>query len=772
MLHATWTNSLHNDMVQDIVGTLIAVLAFAAFLYAPGYLAAHAADLFGFRKKNFTDRSLWSIAASFCVAPIAGHLTGRLAGLAGVCWFFALCTAGTAFLLATSKHNEWPRRDRRITALFVTGLTVATLLLLTDVQIGGKLGHKLYFSVVMADQSYRIAFTDAVARTGIPPANPLYYAGAPAPMRYFYFWYVLCAAVMKIAHVSARQAFTASTTWAAFGLLATVQLFTTHFFRWERKQRWIAIGLLAVSGADLIPALGQAILQPTLNGNTEWWSVDPIFAWGDSLLWVPHHVAGVLCCLLGFLFLWRTLEESSTPATTISASPEITDRGGDFRDLQCKPEGLRGLTSEHAVPILFAAAAFASAFGLSVYVTFGFALLMTAWVVRLWTLRHLQRVPVTRRVALTALFSALLSAPFLHELASGPAHPPANASAPTSHLFILSVRRMIDSELLTGLPVFANLHRTHPVLLDQTLRLVLLLPGLAMELGVYGAALVLLLLAHRRNPQRQGNEAHSTALFFTVCGLGMTLFLSSSVISNNDFGYRAVMLPQFFLLLLTAELLGSWQHAPWQLADHVAPLVSPTRAKRRLLNGLVGLGIAGTLYWAVLLRAWLPIEAANQHSGFSASPDDEFQIREAFATLDRLAPTDAVIAFRPIDPVPDRQGAVMVPNEYYQRMLVMDSNRQMLNAEGKCATHFGGDPAPCRSIQEATAALYAVPAPSADSARQYCARFGVQFLLLSPWDPQWEAQTGWPVALPVVAQQPRLRILQCQETGPYLPSTP
>lgn len=742
-------------MVQDVLGTLVAVVAFTAILYAPGYLAAHATDLFHFRKKHFTDRSLWAIAASFCVAPIAAHLIGRLAGLTGICWLFALCTAATILLLITSNNTSWPTRDRRITALLALGLIAATLLLLTDFQIG----HKLYFSVVMADQSYRIAFTQAVARTGIPPANPLYFAGAPAPMHYFYFWYVLCAAVMKLAHVSARQAFTASTTWAAFGLLATVQLFTNHFFRWKRQQRWIALGLLAVTGADLLPAVGQAILQPTLNGNTEWWSVDPIFAWPDSLLWVPHHVASVLCCLLGFLFLWQTFQSLSVPSATLSSRPEAAGRSGETCVLPAQPTHPPEGISAHAAPILLAAAAFASAFGLSVYVAFGFALLMAAWLLRLWILHHPQRAQLTRRIALTTVLSALFSAPFLHELTLGLTQPiNTAATAPGTHLFSFSIRRMIDSELLTGLPIFNTLNHTHPILLDQTIRLALLLPGLAMELGLYGAALVLLLLAHRRSPHpspQDPHNPHSTALFFTLCGLVMTLFLSSSVITNNDFGYRAVMLPQFFLLLLTAELLGSWRLA------QPSPLIQPTPAKRRLINALLILGVAGTVYWAILLRAWLPIEARIPQNGFATSADDEFQIRQAFDTLNRIAPVNAVIAFRPIDPTPDRQGAVMVPNEYFQRMLVMDTNRQMLNAEGKCATHFGGDPAPCQSIQTATAQLYAAPAP-AQAARQYCSQFGVNYLILSAWDPQWSSQTGWPATLPVVAQQPRIKIFNCR----------
>ncbi len=625
----------------------------------------------------------------------------------------------------------------------------------------------------MADESYRIAFTDAVVRTGIPPTNPLYFAGAVAPMRYYYFWYILCAAVANLAHVPARDAFYASCIWAGFGLLTTVQFYTTHFFHWSRKSQRLTLALLLITGADLLPALGQAFLQPTLNGDTEWWSVDPIDAWPDSLLWVPHHVAAVLCCLVAFLFLWLlTFQPQPTPTEDLSSRPPApsspplpsvisteAQRSGEIRVL---PPVLTQPTT--AATLLLTATAFASATGLSVYVTFGFALLIFAWLLRLAFLRDPTLTRWLRNLGVVTAAAALLLIPFLRELLPGLREAtipqPQGLGTPTQpHLFVLSVRRLIDSELLTTLPTFAHLNTAHPALFDQSIRLLLLPPGLAMELGLYGAALILLLLAKRRK-QLRPNPARDAAFFFTLVGLALTMFLSSSVITNNDFGYRAVMLPQFFLSLLTADLLASW------LFPDTSPLIPRTSTKLRLLYSLAALGAAGTLYWAFLLRAWLPLVALHRpvapNLNYATLPEDDLQIREAFDTLNRLAPANAVVAFRPIDPVLDRQQAVMVPNEFYQRAIVMDSNRQLLNAEGKCAVHFGGDPIPCPAIQQATAQLYAVPTPDAASARSFCARFGVHYLILSAWDPLWNTAVGWPLTLPTVAAQRRFRILDCQ----------
>jgi hypothetical protein len=265
-----------------------------------------------------------------------------------------------------------------------------------------------------------------------------------------------------------------------------------------------------------------------------------------------------------------------------------------------------------------------------------------------------------------------------------------------------------------------------------------------------------LLLARRRREPALAHEARSTALYLTVCGLILTMFLSSAVITNNDFGYRAVMLPQFFLLLLVADVLGSW----W-IPGH-QPIITATPGRRRVTNGLLILGAVGTVYAAVLLRAWLPSIVRDPQAGFGTLPEDNYQIREAFGVLNRVAPQNAVVAFRDIDPVLDRKEEVMTPNEYYQRMLVMDAGRQILNAEGKCAIHFGGDSTPCRAIQRATVELYASPSPNADWALGYCKRFGVQYLVLSHWDPTWNATAGWPTTLQVAAQEPTFKILRCE----------
>ena len=58
------------------------------------------------------------------------------------------------------------------------------------------------------------------------------------------------------------------------------------------------------------------------------------------------------------------------------------------------------------------------------------------------------------------------------------------------------------------------------------------------------------------------------------------------------------MLPQFFLTLLAAGVIGGWS------APDARPTLTYTPFRKRVLSALLILGALGTIYWAVLLRAW------------------------------------------------------------------------------------------------------------------------------------------------------------------------
>jgi hypothetical protein len=152
----------------------------------------------------------------------------------------------------------------------------------------------------------------------------------------------------------------------------------------------------------------------------------------------------------------------------------------------------------------------------------------------------------------------LLVIPYLRDLLGFHSGNAGGASAGVGHLFQFGVRKMIDSGLITTLPAFAGMHLRHPVLLDQSVRLLLPIPGYALELGFY--ALVLIITIRARKSLK---PIYATALCLSIGGLLLVGFLRSAVIGNNDFGYRTALIACFFLLLLAADRMTSTCSKGW-----------------------------------------------------------------------------------------------------------------------------------------------------------------------------------------------------------------
>ncbi len=249
----------------------------------------------------------------------------------------------------------------------------------------------------------------------------------------------------------------------------------------------------------------------------EWWSRDQITSWMDSLLWVPHHIASLLCCMFAFLLAW----------------------------IAGATEGRR-----RAVPILLIACAIASAFGLSVYVTFAFFLLMLAWAV--WQIAggaiaaagwnsgdgwHACRSPA-------AALSVGTNAWGLSGARTGSA----------SKDFCAGRARDDSTGVAAENSVFRAPGCGSSVAARNLANLILLAPGYALELGFYLMVLLIFLIPAWRG-RTVLNRAQRALVFLALATLPIISFLRSAVIHNNDFGWRAALLLQFPLLLLGSELV-------------------------------------------------------------------------------------------------------------------------------------------------------------------------------------------------------------------------
>ncbi len=692
-----------NFMLQDIAGSAWATVGFAVLLFWPGYLLGAATNLFGFRRLSLAERAAWSVALSFACVPLGGVLLGEsfsVAGMAVVLWVAALLA------ILWLVFGGWrPRlsRDRatRMLCLAVLCGVVVVVCESIDLQWGGK----LYLSVTVVDQAYRVSFIDSVAHTGVPPANPLFYPGHAVALRYYYFWYALCAAGMRVAHVSARAALIASSAWCGIGMVAVLALFCRHFLQIRaglRRSILMATLLLAVTGADLLPVLVNFLTRQPYAGDPEWWSSDQVSSWLDSILWVPNHTAALICCMVAFLLLWRTQEK-----------------------------GVRG---QSITAMVIAGVSAASAFGLSFYVAAGFAMLMLAWSARL-VFRE-RSYGLAARTGIAAMVAVLLDAPFLRELLRDRSGMLNHTAAGPGGLLRFGIRKMIDPDLLTGLPALASLKHVHPMLLDFAARVVLLLPGYAVELGFYGAVLAVAVGMRRRL-----DGARRTALFLAIAGLVPVSLLRSSAGGNNDFGIRATLLPSFFLLLLGVDLLLHPRSGEERLG----------KGPRNLLAALLVLGFAGSVFQAASLRFFVPIRASMHAAGFEGLPRASYETRAAYGQAN--LPADAVLQANPVG-----------GDDFLYLANMLYAGRQMVTsaADDGCGAVYGGDPADCAFVQHAVHALYALPALTAVEVRATCRALGADYLVASRRDGVWADRGGWVWGLPGVVDTGEVRVVECR----------
>ena len=284
----------HAYMLADLGGSLAAVAVYPLFTFIPGYVVAWLLDLFEFRRRTFVGRFVVSVPLSIAVCPVAVYLAGRFLSMGAVWTLFIGLWAAFAILLLRGKV-PFSRVPRWAVTLTAAWLAVA-LLASVDLQFGGR----LYYPVSAFDYCMRTEIIQAIARTGIPPATPFFSGGPPVPLRYHYFWLLICTLVQEAgaALIGPRCAWIGGVFWSGMGLMTVVAAYLRFF--WNRsssdasRRTRIGILLLAVTGLDIIPT---AILwffkprgmagpsRPAWSGGTSRWTGSAIRRSGKRTIW-------------------------------------------------------------------------------------------------------------------------------------------------------------------------------------------------------------------------------------------------------------------------------------------------------------------------------------------------------------------------------------------------------------------------------------------------------------------------------------------------------
>jgi hypothetical protein len=736
-----------NFTFVDIFGILRVLPFFALIFLAPGYCIGSAASVLGFRRRGAAEQWLLSMGISIVVMPITLNLLSRWLSLSvtvPMCWLLAGIAAGdllvrwwrNKFSIAFSMH--------RSTAAAI-GLAilwaVICLVSLPDLQ----LGHGLYSTAAVADLGVRNAFVASAMHGGAPPANPFFFPGSIVKLRYYYYWYVITAIPAVAAGVQPRAALFASSIWSGWLLSAAAALFLKHFYGVRGRIRAAsvaAMALVGVTGLDVLYVLVLHLKYRIVLSDMEVWDTDQVTSWTNSLLWVPHHVAATSACMLGFVFLWhagRPLEHTRRQRVILAT---------------------------------LAAMGFASAAGLSVYVTFAFALFLFAAALFWLVTRRFNTVGLYIAVGMLVL---LLSAAYLHDLRATDTHAGEAAAGleatPKQPPFFATLGlRQLPPALM---PVLR--HAVHDnKLANILLRPLFLIPIMFLEFGFFFLVAVrqgrhdwrersLPATANRTTPAlRDIGDMRWISWLMLAAGLWVATMMRSTVISNNDLSFRGVEIAQFILLVCGAAQLAGGR-VEVQRAAQATVSSNPSTATDRsfrlswLAGLLLFLGLASSAYQLAMLRFYL---YGSDHYGWTnpVIPESEFggrlgainqQLREAYATLDHVLPPSARVQFGAA-PKLDLQ------HLYYSRYQHLDG---MFPG---CGIPFGGSVAECFQLEKRIAPIFGIPAPlpgmdyfawtgvhvptltTAGEVHSLCRELGIDALVVTGEDPVWNDPNGWP----------------------------
>jgi hypothetical protein len=707
---------MQNFTVVDMVQTTLAAFAFALFLLPPGYLLGLASNVFQMRTRSAAEKLLFSSALSVAVTPILAVLLWRVSSYKVTVAVFLLL----ALISISTLVRQLPlpagflSRVRRSTWIML-GMMLAWFLLvqlsLADLQVG----HRLYINYVAFDHSVRVPFVEAAARSGVPPRNPFYGLGAIPVLRYFYYWYVVCALPMQLFGLSAKACLDASVVWSGLGLASTIPLFLKHFLgetEHLRRKSVIGIALLAVTGLDLIPYALMVHRDHAFLPDMEWWDPNQVTSWLGSLLWVPHHVAALTASMVGLLVL-STIDEECAPRQRIWA-------------------------------VVLSGLALASAAGLSVYVAFTFAVFIVVW-----TLLTLGQKKLKTFVAYIAagVFSLLLSWPYLLDLLSKNVSLGVNAAKGSERFVFLSIRDYPDAlELLGKMGI-------HNSLLLNLAKVPILLLVYIFEFGFFALIMVLCLRRDWRNPLPLARQRRMAWMMFAVCLLTMS-FVKSETSGANDLGFRGILVVQFILLIWSAAIV----HDAFFRSDAAAQpgLVAPW-IRISLICTLV-LGVAASAFQLIALRCYAPLADAGKtgRSGesFLGAPgfaERTYWMREGFGRLNGLTSPTTSVQYNPV-------GVEVLVSHLY-------STRQAVMGDPLCGSAFGGEVEKCKQTFSYFATVFNAPAAMRNwNLDAFCDDFRVNVLVATDADPVWQDRESWVWIRPNLLANPMMRAVACGST--------
>ncbi len=500
-------------------------------------------------------------------------------------------------------------RLQSISIYVAIGWSILSILSLIDIQWGDK----LYYNVVSYDFTTRVAIINAMTRSGVPPINPSYFPGYPVRLTYlYYFWYIPCSLVDQLGGpwVNGRSAMIASVAWCGLGLMATIALYLRLRNPGKGPMAWkaglLGSGLLLVSGLDFIPSLFLMVASRVFNGysvlrgDIELWN-DQITAWIGAVSWVPHHVAALIACLTGIMLVQFARGKS---------------------------------TSRQFILMAIAGLAFASAVGLSIYVTLLFVVFWGIWLITLFLQKEYR---LSLAMAFSGMVALIAITPFLAGLIRG--------GTPSSiQAFPVAIAVRIFEPIA---PFVLNF----PSTISNIIYLLFLPMNYILELGFFFVA-GLLWVQQNGKDLWKNNPFQTAEIILVLVTVLIGSFVKSTVIGSNDLGWRVWLFGQFILLIWSVDVI--LRIFP-DLKVQKAAISFTNRKNWRALRILLILGLITSIVDVLLLRIWpmfVDTGLAGFPNGFSTDTQlgkRTFAAREAYEFINRSTSEDVHIQQNPND---------------------------------------------------------------------------------------------------------------------------
>jgi len=673
----------NNFMIIDVEKTVLAMLFCPLVFYMPGYVIGTVSNALHFNEENIGVKSMVALCFSIAMFPTAVFTLGMFAGLQLILWAYlalalAFCWfAGGDFLRAAKKNSisiilARSAKDCRfglITALIWTAISVFSLV---DWQTEPGL---LFPPVEVHDYTKHIVVTDAITRTGVPPVSPMFAPPNPPKLFYYYYWFMLCSLVQRSAFglLSARECVLAADVFTGFAFLAAIALAAKHLLPQSEENSWqtakIACACTLVTGLDILPVGLSHLLQAArhelpLFASVEWWN-DYIENFTHFALWVPHHIAGFVSCLIGSILLRRYQETGEKPIWTSA----------------------------------LVSMAFASAIGLSIYISLTFAFGWCLWILVCLRTKISDRLSTVACVGLLTAFSA---APLIFVLMQ--------ANHSNAQQIALTIRPFIFGEALLN-------HFLPPAWINQwtmALEHLAFLPlNYAMEFGFFALGAIIYWRTRKERSQRDWFVLTLFAASLTIA----TFFRSA--IRNNDLGIRGVSIAQLSMLLWSARLLHE------QFAGH---LVTPLRqVQKNLLYASLFVGFSGVVYDLYVLRSADQLGMRRAYDAGVENGERNYGARELYAQVDNFLVPDAIIQHNPVHTLEPYDGCY--------------GTRQAVLFDRHYGTLMGISQEIYAPVEDDIAKMFS--SDTFDQVKATADKYKIDALVVKDDDPIWQDKSSW-----------------------------